>query len=1117
MKKFIKNRVLPIVCALSILISLCVIPVSAVMTMPDEYRDYGCVDDWNARISNPGSTVLNNISLGFKDIGVTASLDYKGMFWSLVDPMIMRRFGEVGIADLRELCDTYNTVFDRPLGETFFSQAALGTKEVLSDSLGFLFLGSLDVQFDIVEHPVTGFLRIYEVNSGLFVVSSSGTYPYVDPTVGVDSSGGNQWIGEVTAADRVLNSDVALETLDRLNLISVDLKESGVPVQLKTLNGSNGKPQFYGIWYNRQFYADSLGNPYVAPYNENSWQSNEERPPLEDESGVEINLEGMFIQLPDGTINMIDEILYDESTKSYSIDSHDTYNYDIDIRYSWTYYVNYTSITYIGQTEEYNKYYEVYYELPDGRSSADLTREELEQLNVSVDVIPYGRSADDTSLRSLYHFDGDTHESSYWNYCTGLTWNEGASLTYMDAGVFNGALYLDENTHEFYLTLPSNITSADFTLQFRIYQSHTAAPVTDSWIGSGHDSEKFVQFNGSSIIGRGGTAYANMPIGTWNEIALIRSDHVLYYYLNGVEIGHEDFGPALENRIYFHFGTDQQTYKYLDEIRVLNYALAVSGASYEPTSVPHDTNLSLVLPTDAVPIADEYWSITHSGENLFPYDLTNGLSSGISTVTTTSTVTEFAHPVWGYNTTYCDESFYDGYFGFNTSNAALLVSNLSNGAQLETCLTYYRLYNGSALPYSQQYLPVGDYVLSVVLEDGTICSFPFTCVAYGGTMNSSVTFDWGTIGVYYARIGSTSGQNRLYIKPNVNERVYIRDIILTSGSEQDVKAEFIESVTIMDEADIEKATLAVRTDLDITSYQIGGARPSIPKKGQVWALVENERITSLQIYNGSAWEAVDGRIWTGERWVPLSGYNIVTLQDMYDIADGTPGYEYIYTESGFWSWWQKTWNAFTEKLFTLLGNGSSGGGCPHAYHIITLTEANCVTPGTSKYECTLCENEYIEQTEPLGHDWLTTELTETTYFLPSGVTCPDCGASSFTAELDKSSALYTCTCSTCSIVWSEQADVVEGEKLYTCSRCGLETRDISDTPDEESWSFIDLLVVLKDGTWKVVKGVVVTVYDGFSGFVSSIDSAGNFFTPFNPNSDSNIFTVEVAEGASIWD
>ncbi len=59
--------------------------------------------------------------------------------------------------------------------------------------------------------------------------------------------------------------------------------------------------------------------------------------------------------------------------------------------------------------------------------------------------------------------------------------------------------------------------------------------------------------------------------------------------------------------------------------------------------------------------------------------------------------------------------------------------------------------------------------------------------------------------------------------------------------------------------------------------------------------------------------------------------SLESIKDMYDVVDATPDYEYIYTETGFWSWWQKSWNAFTETLFAMWGtvgapDGSGGSG-----------------------------------------------------------------------------------------------------------------------------------------------------------------------------------------------
>ena len=99
-----------------------------------------------------------------------------------------------------------------------------------------------------------------------------------------------------------------------------------------------------------------------------------------DGDNTKIDIEnGIFTGL-DGTLQIIDGVIYDESTKTYYIDSHDSYTSNVYNYYTYQYYINYTSITYIGYTEQYDKHYEVYYKLPDGRSSADLTAEELEQL-----------------------------------------------------------------------------------------------------------------------------------------------------------------------------------------------------------------------------------------------------------------------------------------------------------------------------------------------------------------------------------------------------------------------------------------------------------------------------------------------------------------------------------------------------------------------------------------------------------------------------------------------------------------------------------------------------------------------------------------------------------------
>ena len=278
-------------------------------------------------------------------------------------------------------------------------------------------------------------------------------------------------------------------------------------------------------------------------------------------------------------------------------------------------------------------------------------------------------------------------------------------------------------------------------------------------------------------------------------------------------------------------------------------------------------------------------------------------------------------PDWTYNTNYTSLSAFDNCVRINnlSDSSSVLVSRLAQ----KGFLLYFGMSSASTHPFE-----AGDYCFSIVLADGTVCTVPVQVLFNGASEHRywTETFDWGQMGVVAAKTSSDKNRSGwwAFILPNPNSYVDVAYIEFIPGTSTDLQAEWVTTVTEMTDEQFKTPTLAVRTDLDITSYQIGGVRPSIPEKGQVWAMVENERIVSIQIYNGQAWESCDGRIWTGSRWIPASSYNIITLQDMYDIVDATPNYEYIYSESGFWSWWQKSWNAFTEKLFAALATGGTG-------------------------------------------------------------------------------------------------------------------------------------------------------------------------------------------------
>ena len=781
-----------------------------------------------------------------------------------------------------------------------------------------------------------------------------------------DKDSGSPFVYQVGKDDAMSDDEKREETSVRWIPASSVQIASGMytPVPLSRLqelaaqNGGTVYPpvsqqaDYYYIIRNggRFFLADENMKPFVYQPNRVA-DKPEDRPTgsiwVVDENGNLVQVEGddlpdnvgvdlgtLIGNLPTDSNVIFNGCTYDESTKTYYY--HTEVPITIDNRqyyyFTYNYHINYTSVTYIGTTEQYDKHYEVYYKLPDGRSSADLTAEELEQLNLSIDVINYGRSADDVSLRSLYHFDGDTDDESYWNYCTDFAWNKGASLTYMDEGSFGGSLYLDETEHDFTLTLPSGLSSLDFTLQFRYYQSATAAPQTDSYINLG--SIAVLKLDGANIKNGSGTTLSAMPIGSWNELALIRDGGTLYYYLNGVCIGNAAISSALSDKITFHFGSSQQTFKKLDELRILNRALQTGGASYTPTSVPHDTNLALVLPGSAKPVADEYWKFTSSGENLLPLPNGNELTLGYEPSWGESFLPGSSYTGAFFSSSKSSDSYADGlnYGSMEYLPGFLRITKFldkrnrtSYGSNFHSCCRAY--FSGGKYSSTVDSGKAGEYVFSVVTTDGTVYSAPFTLPVDSAYSTAQETvYDWGSLGVYKAYGDSDRDycDYFLFVEPNTSVDIVYMELV--RGTSTDLTAEKVTSITAMTPEDLATPTLAVRSDIPVTSWQIGGVRPSVPTKGQVWALVERQYITSLQIYNGRAWEACDGRIWTGSRWVPYSAYNVITLKDMSDIVDGSSSdHEYIYTESGFWDWLQRWLTQFKTDLFARLDKLKGSG------------------------------------------------------------------------------------------------------------------------------------------------------------------------------------------------
>lgn len=174
--KFLKYRILPIVCVLLILASSCVTSALATWDTSRDILDSETVGYWEACLTTPAhltayQTVLGNTSVS-------------DLFWNIVDTMIGLNVGEVGIDDLEELCAQYNYCFNRPNAESFLQQLHSGSQEFLNDIVSLAFLGVVPT-FEVRSWGTSGFQRIYCPELDAYVVSSTGRYAYANEAYSV--------------------------------------------------------------------------------------------------------------------------------------------------------------------------------------------------------------------------------------------------------------------------------------------------------------------------------------------------------------------------------------------------------------------------------------------------------------------------------------------------------------------------------------------------------------------------------------------------------------------------------------------------------------------------------------------------------------------------------------------------------------------------------------------------------------------------------------------------------------------------------------------------------------------------------------------------------------------
>lgn len=1138
-----KKKFLSAVLAFSLTISLFTAPVSAASSGigVTTQLDTESVNAWTNYFKTH-ATNSELIQFLADSLGISATRSV--VCWKLVDYVVNTYgLGEQSLSRLTSICSSYS--------HAFYNESITTVKSVfdflLASGTGRWQLAKFwQLMFGVVPEFViddqwgtSGIYRIKEVNSGLYVCSSTGRYAYADygaTVVSSDSSdkSGYQWIGDRTAGELAKTGKVQIILEHNLQLLQDQLRREGTGTFIGNLGMEykcikNGK---------RQVLANANGDSIVYRTYKNPYIINEEpRVPVEEDESSIITDPSYFVD-KDGQMYSVESLIYDNSTHTYTTN---TYTYNIDnstYEYkTWNidYYINYTYVYNIGQSEVLEEYTQ-YYKLPDGRSSADLTKEELEQLNLNIDVTNYQLVNDASSLIGLWHLDGNLMDSGFYGSAATMTV---PSITYLDSGAFNGALYIPHTLSSNAVDVPvltfpvydSGFSpTQDWTIEFRfkIEAQGNLENCIASFCLFGGTQDLYIT-DGVLFLNANGSLYecGNVAYGVWNHIAAVYHDGLIYIYLNGY-CNSFSIGRSFTPFSYFFqmcFSTSDAAFA-VDEVRISGEAL-YSSAFIVP-SVPFDSNLVLVLPD--VDGDSETTTLSSVGQ-AFPVETLSGSPAyeSLSAISSEAVVTRnavdnelavaplsasssgFRHQICIENlSSYGDAELplvldiipFNDCASFVSSPAGLYgdfyfvdaqrvrYSFSSNGIScggratldflapasgtyfLETCVglvpvkrelspswyitedvvdhttyvtirdkqpyggiivkcvnsggnasdvfsytvtlgdssisgTYGDMYfssgvasftlmggqqkEASALPAGTRYLVVqadkdGYSTTSNFYRDGDIAAESTYVVPFTNTFTSSSAASTGSLSIsntvssgetadtftYTVTLGDTSYSDNgftngvktltlsaggsvtlagLPLTTYIVEQAENSHYTVTSyGASGLISADTVAAATFTNTSisvspqetlKVEHPVLAVKTQIPVSDYQIGGVRPTYPSIGLVWAMVEKGYITSIQIYTGYAWEAVDARIWTGSRWIPYNYFNVITLNDMYDIVDasGNQGYEYIYTDSGFWNWWQRAWTDFV-KFFQNIEFGGGGSSTGSSGGVSEGTESN---------------------------------------------------------------------------------------------------------------------------------------------------------------------------------
>lgn len=459
-----------------------------------------------------------------------------------------------------------------------------------------------------------------------------------------------------------------------------------------------------------------------------------------------------------------------------------TYNYSYDYDYT-TYNITNNSYTYkltnnnyLTQVNNYNNTTIIdngenrvlYYELPDGSNSLNLTEDEaINGYKTSLSVASYNNFYDDSNLIALYHFDGNEYDSAYPTNTT-LTFDKN-SVEYINSNNFNQALVLSEDTN-------ISLNNSGNFYSFRFYPligNEFEMKINNTSIGSftrEYDSE--FEYD----------EYINKYFNSYSYLSSFIVYNNKYYKLNNKNI--DNYGLGINNRYYItnvydslddYYDTMSSTYVYYD-VDVGDYNIYISG-NFSYSNGPSSTEYQFLNTLDSRNSHGFYLYGNMSGNSNY----NTWVNSCIYDDLNWSFLSNFNLP---YNDryysyidsiyTYPSGIFYPSswsngvysYFNLNDSNVHVIDVYKASVTSMSTNRSYNWINNSKIVSSDNNLINYNLWNYCAILSDGSVyINGNDTGIDIDNTIDFNIQFNSDNI-TYFDELACFN-TNRSYISPSI--------------------------------------------------------------------------------------------------------------------------------------------------------------------------------------------------------------------------------------------------------------------------------------------------------------------------------------------------------------